>query len=323
MATPQPNLSAMNLAGAVDLEGLKHKVSAQEGEQGGAPAAGKYVIDVTTASFEAMVRTSATFPILLLLWVKNDDRCFPMARKLADIVNGKDGQLQLARIDVTESPEIAQALRIKGAPALFALINGQPMPILEGVPHEQEMQQIEDAVIPQILQVAKQAGVAGTAPMSGDGDQSADEGASADDAAEQEQVPQAHQQADELAKSGDYSGAAVEYAHLMELDPHDVRAAREHSKCLLLARNGASDVRAVREAAAAKPDDVEAQLDVADVDMIGGQVKDAFDRLLDFLATHPADKESVRARLLEYFAMCPASDERVAQARRRLATLMY
>ena len=136
-------------------------------------------------------------------------------------------------------------------------------------------------------------------------------------------MPQAHQQADELAKSGDYSGAAVEYAHLMELDPHDVRAAREHSKCLLLARNGASDVRAVREAAAAKPDDVEAQLDVADVDMIGGQVKDAFDRLLDFLATHPADKESVRARLLEYFAMCPASDARVAQARRRLATLMY
>ena len=312
----------MNLAGAVDLEGLKHKVDAQEGEQGGAPAAGKYVIDVTTSSFEAMVRTSATFPILLLLWVKNDDRCFPMARKLADIVNGKDGALQLARIDVNDSPEIAQALRIKGAPALFALINGQPMPILEGVPHEQEMQQIEDAVIPQILQVAAQAGVAGKAPMSGDGsDAQASDGA--DDANQEEKVPEAHRQADELAKSGDYSGAAVEYAHLLERDPHDARAAREHSKCLLLARNGKSDVRAVREAAAAKPDDVEAQMDVADVDMIGGQVKDAFDRLLDFLATHPADKEPVRARLLEYFAMCPASDARVAQARRRLATLMY
>lgn len=322
MATPQPNLSAMNLAGAVDLEGLKHKVSAQEGEQGGAPAAGKYVIDVTTSSFEAMVRTSATFPILLLLWVKNDDRCFPLARRLADIVNGKDGQLQLARIDVTDSPEIAQALRIKGAPALFALINGQPMPILEGVPHDDEMTQIEDAVIPQILQVAAQAGVSGRAPMSGDG-QAAD-GADGDAAdGQEEQVPQSHRQADELAKSGDYSGAAVEYAHLLELDPHDARAAREHSKCLLLARNGASDVRTVRAAAAAKPDDVDAQLDVADVDMIGGQVKDAFDRLLDFLAKHPADKEPVRARLLEYFAMCPASDARVAQARRRLATLMY
>ena len=312
----------MNLAGAVDLEGLKHKVSAQEGEQGGAPAAGKYVIDVTTSSFEAMVRTSATFPILLLLWVKNDDRCFPLARRLADIVNGKDGQLQLARIDVTDSPEIAQALRIKGAPALFALINGQPMPILEGVPHDDEMTQIEDAVIPQILQVAAQAGVSGRAPMSGDG-QAAD-GADGDAAdGQEEQVPQSHRQADELAKSGDYSGAAVEYAHLLELDPHDARAAREHSKCLLLARNGASDVRTVRAAAAAKPDDVDAQLDVADVDMIGGQVKDAFDRLLDFLAKHPADKEPVRARLLEYFAMCPASDARVAQARRRLATLMY
>ena len=85
-----------------------------------------------------------------------------------------------------------------------------------------------------------------------------------------------------------------------------------------------ADVRDVRAAAAAAPDDVEAQLAVADIDMIGGQIQDAFDRLLDFLAAgHKADIEQVRKRLLEYFAIPEPTDPRLARARRRLATLMY
>ena len=85
-----------------------------------------------------------------------------------------------------------------------------------------------------------------------------------------------------------------------------------------------ADVRDVRAAAAAAPDDVEAQLAVADIDMIGGQIQDAFDRLLDFLAAgHKADIEQVRKRLLEYFTIPEPTDPRLARARRRLATLMY
>lgn len=59
----------VSLAGAVDLEALKHQVKAEPGQAGGAPAAGGYVIDTTENTFQAMVQTSATFPILLLLWV--------------------------------------------------------------------------------------------------------------------------------------------------------------------------------------------------------------------------------------------------------------
>lgn len=107
-------------------------------------------------------------------------------------------------------------------------------------------------------------------------------------------------------------------------DPSDALAARERAKALLLARSGAADVRDVRAAAAAAPDDVEAQLAVADIDMIGGQIQDAFDRLLDFLAAgHKADIEQVRKRLLEYFAIPEPTDPRLTRARRRLATLMY
>lgn len=307
----------VSLAGAVDLEALKHQVTAEPGQAGGAPAAGGYVIDTTENTFQAMVQTSATFPILLLLWLPTDDRLFPMAKALGDAVNAMNGQLQLSRIDVASFPAVAQAFGIQGAPALFALINGRPMPLLQGVPSDQEMQQIVDEVLPKIVQVAQQAGVTGTAPYSGDPD--------AEQTPSPEQtVPPEHEQAHRLAMEGDYAGAAAAYDKVLEADPNDALAARERAKALLLARSANADVREVRAAAADHPEDVDAQMAVADIDMIGGQIQDAFDRLLDYLAAgHRDQMETVRVRLLEYFAIPDPSDERLKRARRRLATLLY
>ena len=307
----------VSLAGAVDLEALKHQVTAEPGQAGGAPAAGGYVIDTTENTFQAMVQTSATFPILLLLWLSTDDRLFPMAKALGDAVNAMNGQLQLSRIDVASFPAVAQAFGIQGAPALFALINGRPMPLLQGVPSDQEMQQIVDEVLPKIVQVAQQAGVTGTAPYSGDPD--------AEQTPSPEQtVPPEHEQAHRLAMEGDYAGAAAAYDKVLEADPNDALAARERAKALLLARSADADVREVRAAAADHPEDVDAQMAVADIDMIGGQIQDAFDRLLDYLAAgHRDQMETVRVRLLEYFAIPDPSDERLKRARRRLATLLY
>ena len=319
MADQQQFNPGVSLAGAVDLEALKHQVKAEPGQAGGAPAAGGYVID----TFQAMVQTSATFPILLLLWVSTDDRLFSMARALGDAVNGLNGQIQLSRIDIATNPSIAQALQVQGAPALFALISGRPMPLLQGLPGDDELKQLTDEVIPKIIQAAAQSGVNGTAPYSGDPDSDAAASTGAT-GADTEQVPPEHAEAHRLAEEGDYAGAAAEYARVMESDPSDALAAREHAKALLLARSGSADVREVRAAAAAAPDDVEAQLAVADIDMIGGQIQDAFDRLLDFLAAgHKGDLEAVRQRLLEYFTIPEPTDPRLARARRRLATLMY
>lgn len=323
MADQQQFNPGVSLAGAVDLEALKHQVKAEPGQAGGAPAAGGYVVDTTENTFQAMVQTSATFPILLLLWVPTDDRLFSMARALGDAVNGLNGQIQLSRIDIATNPSIAQALQVQGAPALFALISGRPMPLLQGLPGDDELKQLTDEVIPKIIQAAAQSGVNGTAPYSGDPDSDAAASTGAT-GADTEQVPPEHAEAHRLAEEGDYAGAAAEYARVMESDPSDALAAREHAKALLLARSGSADVREVRAAAASAPDDVEAQLAVADIDMIGGQIQDAFDRLLDFLAAgHKGDLEAVRQRLLEYFTIPEPTDPRLARARRRLATLMY
>ena len=223
----QPKFNpGVSLAGAVDLEALAHQVKAEPGQAGGAPAAGGYVIDTTESTFQAMVTTSATFPILLLLWIPTDDRLFPMARALADAVNAMNGQIQLSRIDINENPSIAQALQVQGAPALFALIGGRPMPLLQGLPSDDELTQIKEQVLPKIVAMAQQAGVTGTAPYSGDPSAAGADGADGAGAAAAVVVPPEHQEAHQLAQAGDYAGAAAAYGRVLESDPNDALAAR-------------------------------------------------------------------------------------------------
>lgn len=308
---PMPGIS---LVGAVDLEALKHKVEAEPGQSGGAPAAGGYVIDTDESSFQAMVATSSTFPIVVFLWAPDDNRLFDMARKLGAAVNARKGALQLSRIDVKKNPTIAQQLGVRAVPTMFALIAGQPVPLLQGVADDEQLDQLTGQMFDQIIAIAQQHGVTGTAPMTG--------AMPADGANDPNAVPPAHAKAHALAAQGEYALAAEEYAKVLDGDPHDALAAREHAKALLLARSATANVRTVRQAAADSPDDAAAQLAVADVDMIGGQIEDAFGRLLDFIAAHPADRDEARVRLLEYFEIVP-DDPRVKRARQRLFSLLY
>lgn len=324
------NPGGFSLAGAVDLEGVKRKAEAlakrEAAEKSGKPQskiplAGGYVIDVNDQTFQAMVQTSVSFPIILLVWQKSDETSYDLAQKLADSVSALDGRMQLARIDADESPSIAQALRAQQLPAVYGLVGGRPMPICQGLPSEDELNQICSAILPQLVKVAEKSGVAGTAPYvdsaySGVDDNSADSGDSSS-------IPPEHKIAHDAAMNGDYALAAREYEKVLQANPNDELASRERAKALLLSRNMNTNVEAVRKAAGDNPGDASAQLAVADVDMIDGHIDDAFGRLLDFLASHKNCAEEIKNRMLEYFAMLPAGDERLNRARRRLAILLY
>lgn len=351
MADKQEKMNVgISLAGAVDLSTVAHHVDAKPGEKGGAPKAGGYTIDVTTESFESVVRSSQTYPVLLYVWIADDDRLFKLTEVLHKTVDAQKGGIQLARIDAKKYPAIAQALQLQGVPALVLLLGGRPIPITQGVPDAAELEQM-DRVVARLVELAHKQGISGTAPHmeSSDQDSQDSESAATDgsdgygtvvmdaqagaagtaaagaatSAATNANVPPAHQKAHDLAAQGDFSGAALEYGKVLEADPSDRIAAREHAKALLLARSATANVNKVREAAAANPDDVDAQLAVADVDLIGGFVDDAFSRLLDFAASHREALDEVRKRLVSYFPICRDDDPRVQRARRRLSVLLY
>ncbi|MFU0614475.1 co-chaperone YbbN [Gardnerella vaginalis] len=331
------NPGGFSLAGAVDLEGVKRKAEAlakrEAAEKSGKPQskmppACGYVIDVNEQTFQAMVQTSVSFPIILLVWQKSDETSYDLAQKLADSITALDGRMQLARIDADESQSIAQALRAQQLPAVYGLVGGRPMPICQGLPSADELQQICNDILPQLVKVAEKTGVAGMAPYVDSGDSTGDSGVgnnSADsaDSVDSSDVPPEHKIAYEAAMNGDYALAASEYEKVLQANPNDSLASRERAKALLLGRNTNTNVEAVRKAAGDNPGDASAQLAVADVDMIDGHIEDAFSRLLDFLAGHRDSADVIKERMLEYFAMLPAGDERLNRARRRLAILLY
>ena len=92
----------------------------------------------------------------------------------------------------------------------------------------------------------------------------------------------------------------------------------------LLKRTDGVDLNEARAAAAASPDDVDAQTLVADLDLLGGHVEDAFNRLIDVVRrTTEADRDTARTHLIGLFGAVGNDDPRVQRARRDLASALF
>jgi putative thioredoxin len=81
---------------------------------------------------------------------------------------------------------------------------------------------------------------------------------------------------------------------------------------------------AARTAAAERPDDVDAQTLVADLDLLGGHVEDAFSRLVDLVRRTSGDeRDQARTHLLGLFAAVGNEDPRVLKGRQQLASALF
>jgi putative thioredoxin len=84
------------------------------------------------------------------------------------------------------------------------------------------------------------------------------------------------------------------------------------------------DQAKARREAAAHPDDVDAQIQVADIELAQGNAEEAFDRLLGVIRrTAGEDKNKVRLHLIGLFEIFPPRDPRVTKARATLSSLLF
>ena len=168
-------------------------------------------------------------------------------------------------------------------------------------------------MLAQVLSVAAENGVTGSLDASADGDVPAEEPLSPE-----------HQDAFDAIERGDYAAATTAYQKALANNPQDALAEAGLAQVGLLARLTGTDAEASRVAAAANATDTAAALVVADLDIVGGHVEDAFDRLLTMFPLVDDDaKNEIRLRLLELFAVVGATDPRVVSARLRLTNLLF
>ena len=310
-----PTLGAA-VRGAVDLSSLRNRPAAptsagDASDAGAGPVVPSLVMDVTDETFAQVLELSRTVPVVVDLWAEWCGPCKQLSPVLERVVTELGGRLVLAKVDVDANPQLSQAFRAQSIPMVVALVAGQPVPLFTGAVPEQ---QVRD-VFSQLLQLAAQNGVTGSVAV---------EGEPAPEAVAEPPLPPLHAEAFEAIEAGDYTRAIAAYEKAIAENPRDADAKAGLGQVRLLDRVQGVDLQEARAHAAASPTDVPAQLTVADLDVAGGHIDDAFARLLDLFAALPGDERApVRERLLELFALVGDSDPRVLAARGRLASLLF
>ena len=296
--------------GAIDLSALK-----QPAARPGQPAAGSgsYVVDITEQNFQTeALQASMSYVVVLSLWSPRSPQSESFNAMLGNLVSQYGGQIVLAQVDIDANPTIAQALQAQAVPLVVGLVKGQPVPLFQGTVDEAEARRYFD----ELVNVAAQNGVTGRAQPAGE----------APDAGEEVEEPEDPRfaAADEAFAAGDFDTAVAEYEKLQAQYPADTEVSERLAGVRLLARTQGADLQAARKAAADSPDDLDAQMLVADLDVSGGHVDDAFDRLIQLVRrTAGDDRERVRQRLLDLFTVVGVADPRVATARRALASALF
>ena len=304
---------------AIDLSALKQRATAPAPAAaapaggGGAPGGSSYSVVVDEQSFQGVLESSMTAPVLLVFYSRTR---MPESGQLADdlaTLSGEfEGRYLVGLVDIDAAPQIAQAMQIPSIPLVVAVVDGRPMPLLQDVVPIEELR----TALTQVGQQLTAQGITGrhqprqvVAAAEGD---------------EEPPVDPRYAPAQDALAEGDVDRAVAEYQKLVDANPADAEATGGLAMARLLQRTQGVDLNAARAAAAEQPDDVDAQTMVADLDMLGGHVEDAFARLVA-LAARTAGPERTRARdhLLGLFAAVGNDDPRVLAGRRNLTSALF
>jgi putative thioredoxin len=319
----------MSMSGVVDLAAVKAAQEAKaKAEQARAEAArrgdtgavspAELVLDVDEAGFERdVLQRSTEVPVVIDFWAEWCEPCKQLSPVLERLAVEYNGRFLLAKIDVDANQMLMQQFGIQGIPAVFAVVAGQALPLFQGAAGEQQIRETLD----QLVQVAEQR--FGLTGLTVDPDAVPGGGATQAEAPAGPYDAMLEAAAGAL-DSGDLAGAVAAYKNVLGEDPGHPEAKLGLAQAELLRRVQGLDPQKVRQEAAEKPSDVNAQIAAADLDLVGGHVEDAFGRLTDTVRrTAGDDRNTARLRLLELFEVVGADDPRVTAARRALARALF
>ncbi|WP_329040695.1 tetratricopeptide repeat protein [Streptomyces sp. NBC_00178] len=320
----------MSMSGVVDLAAVKaageakakaEHARAESARQGGTGAVSpaSLVIDVDEAGFETdVLQRSTEVPVVIDFWAEWCEPCKQLGPLLERLAVEYNGRFLLAKVDVDANQMLMQQFGIQGIPAVFAVVAGQALPLFQGAAPESQIRQTLD----QLIQVGEERfGLTGIVVDAEAGAGDTETGPAEVPAGPYDALLETAAQA---LDANDFDGAVQAYRSVLADDPLNTEAKLGLAQADLLGRVAGMDPQRVRTAAAENPADPAAQMDAADLDLVGGHVEDAFGRLVETVRRNFGDdRDAVRVRLLELFEVIGPDDPRVVAARTALARVLF
>ncbi len=301
-------------------------VSAANDAQGGSA-----IFEVSAADFEDKVlKASMQTPVIVDFWAPWCGPCKQLMPLLDKAVMAAGGEVLLAKVNLDENPELAQALRVQSVPTVFAFFGGRPVDAFQGVVPESQIK----AFIDNIIQAARQ---------------------NRPDAID---IPEALKTAAEVLAAGDAQSANAIYAQILQQDEKHVgayvglirtfiaaghvdQAAQlvEHAPEEIAKAPGFSEAKTALElsqaapagnlgeleaTARAKPEDHEAQIALAEAQVASGQNAEAIETLLGSITLDREwNEQAARKTLLKFFEAIGHADPITVQGRKKLSSLLF
>lgn len=253
-------------------------------------AAADLSFDVTDETFEAAVlRRSFQVPVLLDCWAPWCGPCKQLKPLLEKLVTAYDGRFALAKLNSDECPQIAGMLGLRSIPHVMLFKDGRPVDQFTGAQPESRVR----AFLDQHVQ-----------PLS-----------------------PARQLLQEAAATDDHAQAVALLTEARALDPREPaidraladRQAALQAQQAFEALNPQDDAATLLARLQVNPRDHAARFDLAALQALEGDFASAFEQLLEIVLRDKAEhREAARARMVEWFGLCP--DPAIKdRAQRRLA----